>query len=152
MSIINPLRFLIFCALISIPIVIFTDIEYEFPDSSTKEPSSGLAQTAPIPTAADKACNNGTDHLEQEQYTQKILDYDEAIRLDPQDAVAYNHRGAAYNKLGQHQRAIEDYDEAIRLNPQYADYYFNRGYAYQALGRNEQAKQDFTEGKELEDE
>ena len=115
MSITNPLMFLIFCALISIPIVIFTDIEYEFPDSSTKESSSGLAQIAPMPTAADKAYNNGTDHLEQEQYTQEIQDYDEAIRLNPQDADAYYNRGIAYGDLGKREESERDLRKAKEL-------------------------------------
>ena len=46
-----------------------------------------------------------------------IARYDEAIRLDPQDAAAYINRGNANDYLGQHQRAIDDYDEAIRLDP-----------------------------------
>ncbi|CCQ68514.1 hypothetical protein CWATWH0402_5942 [Crocosphaera watsonii WH 0402] len=32
---------------------------------------------------------------------------------------AYNHRGFAYEKLGNYQRAIENYEEAIRLDPNY---------------------------------
>ena len=78
-----------------------------------------------------------------------IEDWDEAIRLDPQDADAYNNRGIAYHDLGEYQRAIEDYDEAIRLNPQAAYAYYNRGLAYERLGRQEQADRDFAKAKEL---
>ena len=38
---------------------------------------------------------------------------DEAIRLDPQLAMAYNNRGGAHKELAQYQQAIEDLDEAI---------------------------------------
>jgi tetratricopeptide (TPR) repeat protein len=40
-----------------------------------------------------------------------------AIKLKPDYASAYNARGVAYNNLSQHQRAIEDFNEAIRLQP-----------------------------------
>jgi tetratricopeptide (TPR) repeat protein len=49
------------------------------------------------------------------QYERAIQDYDEAIRLRPNYAKAFNNRGNAYRKLGQNERAIEDYDEAIHL-------------------------------------
>src|SRR5262249_12709649 len=42
-----------------------------------------------------------------------IRDYDEAIRLDPKNAVTYNIRGFAYHQKADYDRAIHDYDEAI---------------------------------------
>ena len=53
----------------------------------------------------------------QDYHDRAIKDYDETIRLDPQDARAYYSRGNAYGKLGQTERANQDFDEAIRLNP-----------------------------------
>ena len=50
--------------------------------------------------AAVNAYNSGTEYLEQEQYNQAIVDFDEAIRLDPQYANAYYNRGLAYRKRG----------------------------------------------------
>ena len=43
----------------------------------------------------------------------------EAIRLDPNNASAYNNRGFAYGSKGDYDRAIADYTEAIRLDPKY---------------------------------
>ena len=99
--------------------------------------------------AADNAYNSGTEYLEQEQYNQAIVDFDEAIRLDPQYAKVYSNRGLAYINLGQYERAILDYDEAIRLDPQYGNAYYNRGIAYENLGQQEQADLDFAKAKEL---
>ena len=79
----------------------------------------------------------------------EIVDYTVAIRRDPQDADAYNNRGAAYSDLGQDERAIEDYNQAIRVNPQLAEAYYNRGYAYQSLGMTKEAERDFAKAKEL---
>ena len=63
-----------------------------------------------------------------------IEDYTEAIRLDPELAVAYSNRGLAYDELGQMERAVADFDEAIRLDPQLALAYHNRGNAYYKTG------------------
>ena len=51
------------------------------------------------------------------QHQRAIKDYDEAIRLQPDLATAYNNRGIAYGNLGQQQRAIVDFNEAIRMAP-----------------------------------
>ncbi len=61
-----------------------------------------------------------------ETLKQMIEDYDEGIRLGPQDALAYCLRGSAYGSLGEDQRARQDYDEAIRLDPQDALAYYSR--------------------------
>ena len=70
---------------------------------------------------------------------------DEAIRINPQDAMAYYNRGSMYRQLGQYERAIQDHDEAIRLDPQSTWAYHNRGIAYDELGQYERAIQDYDE-------
>ena len=64
------------------------------------------------------------------QYDRAIQDYDQAIRLNPNWAEAFNNRGRAYSDKGQHDRAIQDLDQAIRLNPNFAEAFYNRGHAY----------------------
>ena len=58
-----------------------------------------------------------------------IPDYDEAIRLNPDDAKAYYNRGFAKSELEKYFEAISDYDQAIRLDPNDAKAYNNRGLA-----------------------
>jgi len=56
--------------------------------------------------------------ISEKEVGRAIKDYDEAIRLNPQDAKAYHNRGLTYCRdLGEFERGIEDFDEAIRLNP-----------------------------------
>ena len=64
--------------------------------------------------------NAGVQLSDDGRWEEAMAEYDEAIRLDPQLALAYNNRGVAYKNLGKHQRAIEDFDAAIRLDPQLA--------------------------------
>ena len=75
--------------------------------------------------------------------------YDEAIRLNPQYAEAYNNRGIAKHTKNDLEGAIQDYDEAIRLNPQEANTYNNRGLAKFAKNDLEGAIQDYDEGIRL---
>ena len=78
-----------------------------------------------------------------------MQDFDDAISLDPTMALAYNNRGLAYVKLGQHEKAIADLTEAIRLNPQLAVAYNLRALAHAGLERYREAQQDVDEATEL---
>jgi tetratricopeptide (TPR) repeat protein/S1-C subfamily serine protease len=63
-----------------------------------------------------------------------IADYNLAIELNPQFAVAYTNRGFVKSNLGDHKGAIADYNIALKLNPQSVETYTNRGNAKSALG------------------
>ena len=82
------------------------------------------------------------------QHSAAILDYDAAIRLDPNDALAYVNRGYAKHQLRQYFAAIADYNKAIDLDSNDAHAYFGRGlarsklYNAQAVFRNP-ARKDF---------
>ena len=52
---------------------------------------------------------------EMEQHQRAIQDLDEAIRLDPQLAVAYTNRAEAYTLLGMDTDAQRDLDRAVEL-------------------------------------
>ncbi len=78
-----------------------------------------------------------------------MADFDEALSLDPRNALAHNNRGVAYNGLGEYQRAIEDLNEAIRLDPKYAAAYANRAIVYSALGKDTDAQHDARRAIEL---
>ena len=91
--------------------------------------------------------NTGIKLSDDGRWEEAIAEYDEAIRLDLQFALAYNNRGGAYANLGEYQRAIEDFDEAIRLDLQYAVAYSNRGGAYANLGEYQRAMEDHNEAR-----
>jgi tetratricopeptide (TPR) repeat protein len=60
-----------------------------------------------------------------------IADFNDAIKLNPKYANAYNNRGAIYYRKGEVDRAIADFNDAIKLNPKLALAYYNRGLAYE---------------------
>ena len=98
---------------------------------------------------AEKHVIVGDELQGQGRFEEAIAEYDEAIRLDPQLAVAYNNRGLGYKRLGQPQRAIQDLDEAIRLDHQLAVAYATRALAHTALNRNAEAEEDADRAVEL---
>ncbi len=49
-------------------------------------------------------------------YDRAIVDYDLALRLNPQDADAYNNRGLVYYNKRDYDLAIADYDSALAID------------------------------------
>ena len=87
--------------------------------------------------------------MQETDNIRKIEDYDNALKLNPRIADAYNNRGVAKKHLGKFTEAIADYDRAILLKPDFAVAYFNRGDAKKALGQYEEALKDFDKTIEL---
>jgi clan AA aspartic protease (TIGR02281 family) len=94
--------------------------------------------------------NRGTAYAEKGDLDRAINDFNEAIRLDPNDARWYNNRGGAYLAKQDFVRAIADYNEAIRLDPTYAVALHNRGFAYQSKQDFDRAIADYNEAIRLD--
>ncbi len=86
--------------------------------------------------------SRGTIYLHQRKYQQALEDLDQAIILNPDNAVAYNNRGCAYYYLKEYQRACADCDKAIALKPEYGIFYGIRAMVYLGLSQLEQAQSD----------
>ena len=56
-------------------------------------------------------------HSALKNVDQAIQDYTAAIRLSPNNAMAYNNRGAAYSLKKDRTRAMIDYQKALKLDP-----------------------------------
>lgn len=72
-----------------------------------------------------------------------IEQYSEAIRLNPEDAIAYTNRGIAKDALKRFEDAIADFNEAICIDPKNYKAYNGRGSSKAALGRYEEAIADY---------
>jgi len=93
--------------------------------------------------------NRGFEYYHQGDYTQAILDYDQAITLDPKYADAYNNRGIYFMHQSNPTQAIADFDQAIKENPKDFQAYYNRGMIYHNLGQLSQAIKDYSKAIEL---
>jgi len=72
-----------------------------------------------------------------------ILDYDQAIRLDPKNAAAFGNRGNIFARKRQYERAIADYSEAVRLAPDDWMTFKNRALALRYVGQYDRAIADY---------
>ena len=62
-----------------------------------------------------KEMNNGQEFIERENWDAAIDCFSMAIRLEPDDAIAYHNRGVAYEKLGDKAKADADFAKADEL-------------------------------------
>jgi len=91
----------------------FTDQSKSQPPVQTRDKG-----TSSVPQKTKEQCiDDGNIHLNAKEYQKALADYNRAIQLDPQHALAYNNRGNAYSSLEEYQKAIADYDRALQLDP-----------------------------------
>jgi tetratricopeptide (TPR) repeat protein len=105
--------------------------------------SEAEARYSTLMSQANTYSNNGN-------YDTAIATFGEAIRLNPNDALAFYSRGLAYGKKGDNDHAIADYNVAIRLDAKNALAFRNRGLAYEKKGNTDQAIADFSEAIRLD--
>ncbi len=79
------------------------------------------------------------------RWEEAITEFDEAIRLNPRDVLAYYNRAIAYHNFGEYERAIEDYDKALGFSPRDAFAYNHRADAYHKLGAYQRAVNAYDE-------
>ena len=92
---------------------------------------------------AKTSINQGVAKAELGQHNEATKDCDAAVRLNPNDAIAYRNRGWSKVRLGQYNEAVKDYDTAVRLNPNDAIAYRNRGWSKARLGQYNEAVKDY---------
>ena len=93
--------------------------------------------------------NRGLSKIAFENYSQAILDFNQAIKFKPTDAGKYLGLGLAHAGLQDYKKAIENCNKAIKLNSNFAAFYELRGYCYQEFGKKTDAEKDFAKAKEL---
>lgn len=101
---------------------------------------SGRIQRAAL---AEAYSRRGLAYYSLGQNARAIVDFDQVIKLKPNDVLAYVIRGDGYGLLGQHARAIVDIDQVIKLRPDFAGAYNARGDEYSSLGQYARAIVDF---------
>jgi len=83
-------------------------------------------------------------------YDKAIEDFNQFIRLDPNNAGIYSNRGLAYTNKGDYDKAIEDFNKAISLDINDAYIYGNRGIAYDKKGNIDRAIEDYNQAIKLD--
>ncbi len=79
----------------------------------------------------------------ENNYDKAIQSFNEVIKLQPNNAEAYNYRGDSYSRKRSFNAAMIDLNNAIKISPDYYAAYNNRGYAYSRQGEYDLAIADF---------
>jgi tetratricopeptide (TPR) repeat protein len=121
-----------------------------------------VVSTVVVPTPAP-VTSGGSAHSEaaahyqlgdaftaRHDYKNAIVEYSQAIVLDPAYVDAYIYRGSAYENQGQSDLARKDYDAALKLDPASAITYFKRAILFYDTGNSDLALQDLSKAIELE--
>ena len=72
----------------------------------------------------------GNDHMRDGKFNEAIGSYTCAIDLDPNNAIYYCNRAAAYAKLNDNKNSIVDCEKALKIDPTYSKAYGRMGLAY----------------------
>jgi tetratricopeptide (TPR) repeat protein len=81
----------------------------------------------------------GSQMLQAGKNEKAVSAFLEVVRLEPDNAYAWNDLGLAYDDLRQYNQAIHAYQEAIRLKPEDASAWNNLGLVYNHLRQYDQA-------------
>lgn len=111
-----------------------------------------LAEVRPLlrpRTAADYA-SRGLRYHERGRLDDAFEDFNEALRLDPENIDALYGRARIFHARDDHDTAVADLDKAIRLGCTLSDAYNLRGLCRLAQNRHDEALADITEAIRLD--
>ncbi len=82
-------------------------------------------------------------------YEAVIHDYDKALALDPDFAIAWYNRGFVNSRMGNYRESVDDFSKAISLRNDFAEAFYNRGLISILLNDNHNGCKDLSRAGEL---
>ncbi|WP_020408118.1 M48 family metalloprotease [Hahella ganghwensis] len=98
---------------------------------------------------AYEAYESGLKLLEKKDYAGAMLKADQAIKIEPDEALFYSLKGDIYKARGDNRKAEESYNQAVRLNPEYFANYLKRGLLNKDSGDTNEAVADLKKANDL---
>jgi tetratricopeptide (TPR) repeat protein len=86
---------------------------------------------------------------ERAKINDKIFEFSQQIKAEPDNYINYYNRGVMYGKLGLHPDAITDYNKALQLKSDLPQAYYNRGLSRARFGYTKTACVDIKKSAEL---
>ncbi|MDI6734933.1 MAG: tetratricopeptide repeat protein [bacterium] len=99
--------------------------------SAARQASPRQASTKQVSLDAEGYFFNGNQYLANHQYSEAILEYKQALVLNPYYKEAYLNLGRAYQSKELFKEAVSSYQKAIALDKNYVEAYINLGVCYE---------------------
>ncbi|XP_046905605.1 small glutamine-rich tetratricopeptide repeat-containing protein alpha isoform X2 [Hypomesus transpacificus] len=99
---------------------------------------------------AERLKTDGNDQMKVENFGAAVEFYSKAIAVNPQNAVYYCNRAAAYSKIGNYAGAVQDCELAIGIDPNYSKAYGRMGLALASLNKHTEAVSYYKKALELD--
>ena len=87
--------------------------------------------------------NLGWDLYNQDKYEESIIQFNNAIELNPEIESSYRGLGWSYYKLEDYEKAIENFEKAVETDPNSDNAYDGLGRSYHLLENYEKAIENF---------
>jgi tetratricopeptide (TPR) repeat protein len=100
-------------------------------------------------TLSTTISNRGLGYLRNKEYDKAIIDFSEAVLINPKNPFAFDNRGDAWREKGNYERALADYAEAIAIDPAFGSAYLNRGITYELQGDKAKARAEYQRALDL---
>ena len=83
--------------------------------------------------------NNLETELSYNMWLSGAINLDDALKINPEFALAWHNRGITFAELEEYEEAVECYDEAIQLDPELDDTWHKKGMALYYLSKFKEA-------------
>ncbi|KAI3369154.1 hypothetical protein L3Q82_026117 [Scortum barcoo] len=124
--------------------------KYPAAESQVNNNSTQNTLTEEQRAEAETLKTEGNDQMKVENFSAAVEFYSKAIAINPQNAVYYCNRAAAYSKLGNYAGAVQDCEQAISIDPNYSKAYGRMGLALASLNKHTEAASYYKKALELD--
>ena len=112
------------------------------------DPPAG--QTSQVDSQAKTFFDQGKAYAKQKSWNLAIAAYQQAVRLEPKFAEAWNNMGYCYRKTKQFDKALDAYKQAMSLKPDFAYPHEYAARTYLAMGNKDAAMREYEILKRLD--
>jgi tetratricopeptide (TPR) repeat protein len=87
--------------------------------------------------------DRGIAHQNKGEHQDAIADFNQSLKLNPNDPAVYRSRGFSFAQTQEYDLAIDDYNQTIKLKPDYRNIYYDRAWTYAAKDDHARALNDY---------
>jgi tetratricopeptide (TPR) repeat protein len=137
----------------TIPVVVTTPATKPIPVVTVPATKPSTPSTRPVTsgTEARRHFEMGVEAFKQRMFEQSIVHFTEAVRHDPEFALALVQRGRAHAARADHAKAVADFTAALKYPTcRNAETYHDRGASHEELRKDGEAVADYGEAIKLD--